>query len=205
MNDAVEVVAEKLIRLAAPEEVDVEVAVEVEVQKSGSGKARWKRVEGGRPGIREIHLSKQSLGGLDGRSPNPKRHGNGRSGARAQLPLQLWSELGHRQPDQRREHLSERLLVTRRHAQDVLEDADLDGRALDVAVAEKRPGLPEKLTRACVAVRDERVQLRETFRQRGPVSRLPFEDEKLQARRQVCGRTGDDLGKARAAGGLFCR
>jgi hypothetical protein len=97
------------------------------------------------------------------------------------------------------------LLVTRRHAQDVLEDADLDGRALDVAGAEERPGLPEKLTRARVAVRDERVQLREALRQRGPVSRLPFEDEELQARRQVRGRTGRDFGETRSAGGLLGR
>ena len=70
---------------------------------------------------------------------------------------------------------------------------------------EQRPGLAEKLARARVAVRDERVQLRETLRQRGPVARLPFEDEELQARGQVRGRADDDLGEARAAGGLVGR
>ena len=202
---AVEVVAEKLIGLAAAEEVDVEVAVEVEIEKHGSGERSGNGIRLGRARVLQVHSSKNPLDALFGRCRSAERHGNRRARACAQPFLHLRGKPLDGQPHDLREHLAERLLVTRRHAQDVLEDADLDGRALDVAAAEERPRLREELTRARVAVRDERIQLRETLRQRGAVSRLSFEDEELQARGQVRGRAGDDLGEARAARGLFGR
>ncbi len=202
---AVEVVAEELVGLVAAEEVDVEVAVEVEVEKGGVGVPRRDLINGGSPGVREIHFTKETCDGLFRGRGRTERDRDRRARPRAQPFLHFRRETLDRQPHHLREHLGERLLIARRHPKDVLQDADLDGRALDVATAEERPGLPEKLTRACVAVRDERVELGDTLRQRGRVACLPLEDEKLQSRRQIRRRAGDDLGEARPPGGLFGR